>query len=336
MSWFSHLEWESPWWLLALLVIPYLLWTYRGRTLGRQAVFLYYPDATLLGEGTGLRTRLYRYSPLLLHLALASVILALARPQYILRQEKIDAEGIDIFLAMDLSSSMLSRDFDPNRLEVSKAVAADFVSRRSYDRIGLVGFAAEGFTQCPLTVDHVVLNSLLGQLECGRLEDGTAIGMGLSCAINRLRDDSLTRSKVIILLTDGVNNAGDITPELAAEMAGLYGIRIYAIGVGSNGEAYSPVGKSMDGEYVFGMAPVNIDEALLTQLSESTGGKYYRATNPDQLKEIYQEIDRLEKTRITVQVFKRHSEEFRWFAGLACISVLMFVSLRLWLNPLMP
>lgn len=336
MNLLTHIEWQSPWWLLALLMIPYLLWNSRGRTFNSYSGFLYYPDVSILGESRNFRTNIYRYSPALLYLALASIILALARPQYILRQEKVEAEGIDIFLVMDLSSSMLSQDFDPNRLEVSKSVAVDFISKRSYDRIGLVGFAAEGFTQCPLTVDHRVLDNLLKQMDCGRLEDGTAIGMGLSCAINRLKDDSLTKSKVIILLTDGVNNAGDIAPDMAAEMARLYNIKIYTIGVGSNGDAYSPVGKNMNGDYVFGMAPVNIDEALLSQLSQRTGGKYYRATNPEQLKEIYKEIDRLEKTKLTVQVFRRYSEEFRWLAALAWISVLLFAVVRIWLNPLMP
>ncbi len=213
---------------------------------------------------------------------------------------------------MDLSSSMLSKDFEPNRLEASKAVAIDFISKRPYDRIGLTAFSGEGFTQCPLTTDHEALKNLLSELRCGLLEDGTAIGMGLACSVNRLKEDS-AKSKIIILLTDGVNNAGDISPSLAAELAKTYQIKIYAIGVGSNGEAYSPIGRSQHGEYVFGMAPVNIDEQLLTHVSTSTGGKYYRATNTEKLKEIYKEIDQLEKTKIEVRYIKRYSEEFRPF-----------------------
>lgn len=224
-------------------------------------------------------------------------ILAMARPQWVLREEKLKQMAL-IFLVMDLSSSMLSQDFNPNRLEVSKLVAKDFIDKRSYDRIGLVGFSGEGFTQCPLTVDHNVLNHLLGQLECGYLEDGTAIGMGLSTAVNRLKEDSLTSSKVIILITDGVNNAGEISPDLAAELAKVYKIKIYSIGVGSTGEAYSPIGRQANGEFVFGMAPVNIDEGLLSKISTYTGGKYYRATNTEQLKEIYGEIDALEKQKL--------------------------------------
>lgn len=333
MNWFSHIEWNDPVWLWLLLTIPVYIW-YSRHNFYRHDAYLNFPELAYLSKKRSWKIVLYQNLNVFLWLAIIFYCIALARPQYILRQEKIDAEGIDIFLVMDLSSSMLSQDFDPNRMEVSKKVAIEFINKRSYDRIGLVGFAAEGFTQCPLTVDHLVLNNLLKQLDCGKLEDGTAIGMGLACAINRLKDDSLTKSKVIILLTDGVNNAGDISPDLAAEMAKLYNIKIYSIGVGSNGEAYSPVGKNPGGDYVFGMVPVNIDEGLLSQLSSSTGGKYYRATNLNQLKEIYQEIDQLEKTKVTVQVFKRHSEEFRIFVWMGMICLILFFILRNYLSPI--
>ncbi len=335
MNWLKHIEWHNPWAFGLLLILPFLFY-YFGKRIKQPASYLYYPTLQYLPTYRTFKVKLNNLLPYLLYLSLFFIIIAIARPQYILRQEKVDAEGIDIFLVMDLSSSMLSQDFEPNRLEVSKIVASDFIAKRSYDRIGLVAFAGEGFTQCPLTVDHLVLNNLLKQLECGRLEDGTAIGMGLASAINRLKDDSITNSKVIILLTDGVNNAGEISPDLASELAKHYNIKIYTIGVGSNGEAYSPIGRSPNGEYVFGMAPVNIDEVLLQKIARDNGGKYYRATKASELKEIYQEIDRLEKTKITVQVFKRYSEEFRWFVWMALISLITYFIGRIFLNPLMP
>ncbi|MEP7197869.1 MAG: VWA domain-containing protein [Saprospiraceae bacterium] len=335
MNWISHIEWNNPWAFVLLLVIPIFLWYFR-KSSKIPVAYLSYPTLEYLPKSNSLRLRIYRFLPFVSYCSLILFIIALARPQYILREEKIDAEGINIFLVLDLSSSMLSQDFEPNRLEVSKNVATDFLNKRSYDRIGIVGFAGEGYTQCPLTVDHLILNNLLKQLQCGRLEDGTAIGMGLATAINRLKEDSLTHSKVIILLTDGVNNAGDITPDLAAEMAKLYNIKIYSIGVGNNGEAYSPIGRNPNGDYVFGMVPVNIDEQLLTQISQSTGGKYYRATNLEQLKEIYSEIDRLEKNKITVQVFKRYSEEYRLFVLIGFILLITAYFLKRVLNPLMP
>lgn len=335
LNWITHIEWNNPWNLLLLLLLPAIWWKFKDTSSPFQN-YLEYPSILYLPKKETFKAKLYKFSPKILYLALAIFIIALARPQYILREQKVDAEGIDIFLVMDLSSSMLSQDFEPNRLEVSKSVANDFIQKRSYDRIGLIGFAGEGFTQCPLTVDHLVLNSLLQQLDCGKLEDGTAIGMGLACAINRLKEDSVTASKVIILLTDGMNNVGEISPEVAAELAKLYNIKIYSIGVGTNGEAYSPIGRNPSGQYVFGMTPVTIDEALLTQISQSTGGKYYRATNKKQLTEIYKEIDRLEKTKITVQVFKRYDEEFKIFVIVGLILLLGFFIIHQYSNPLMP
>ncbi|HEX5624581.1 MAG TPA: VWA domain-containing protein [Saprospiraceae bacterium] len=311
----DRLEWESPWFFILILALPwvgYRMLKQSAKTLNA----LQYPSTRIISGSINWKIRAYQYLPYVRLLVLLLFIIALARPRWILKEEKINAEGIAIFMTMDLSSSMLSQDFDPNRLEVSKSMAVDFISKRPYDRIGLTAFSGEAFTQCPLTTDHQALEFLLKELNCGFLEDGTAIGMGLSSSINRLKEDS-AKSKIIILLTDGVNNAGDISPALAAELAKLYQIKIYAIGVGTTGEAYSPIGRSPHGEYVFGMAPVNIDEALLREVTASTGGKYYRATNAEKLKEIYQEIDQLEKTRIEVRYVKRYAEEFRMFLWLA-------------------
>lgn len=334
MNWLKHIEWYNPWWFCLLLIIPVLIWIFR-KSINFPQKYLHYPTIKYVPKSDSLKSKIYRYLHYLPYMCLVFFILAMARPQYILREEKIEAEGIDIFLVLDLSSSMLSQDFNPNRLEVSKSLAIEFLNKRNYDRIGVVCFAGEGFTQCPLTVDHHVLNNLISQIECGILEDGTAIGMGLATAINRLKEDTITQSKVIILLTDGVNNAGEISPELATELAQLYKIKIYAIGVGSNGEAYSPVGRSNDGEYIFGMVPVNIDEALMSQIAISTGGKYYRATNKDQLQEIYKEIDRLEKNKVNVQIFKRNTEEYKIFLLSGLILLALYFGFRYFLNPLM-
>lgn len=307
----DRFEWNAPWFLLLLLMLPFLAYHLLQKSAPGQNA-LYFPDLSHLQKFSNWKIKALRYLPFLRLLVLAFFILALAQPRWLLKEEKIDAEGVAIFLVMDLSSSMLSQDFQPNRLEVSKLVAVDFISKRPYDRIGLTAFSGEAFTQCPLTTDHEALKSLLQELKCGLLEDGTAIGMGLTSAVNRLREDS-AKSKIIILITDGVNNAGDVSPGVAAELAKSYQIKIYSIGVGTNGEAYSPVGRSPHGEYVFGMAPVNIDEQLLKQVSQYTGAQYYRATNAEKLAEIYQEIDQLEKTKVEIRYIKRYSEEFRIF-----------------------
>lgn len=330
----DRMEWESPWFFLFLLALPWI-WYRLVKKSEATTNAIEFPSLNYFGQQRNWKSIAYKWMPYLRIAAIALFIIALARPRWILKEEKINAEGIAIFLTMDLSSSMLSKDFDPNRLEVSKAVAVDFISKRPYDRIGLTAFSGEAFTQCPLTTDHEALKVLLNEMQCGLLEDGTAIGMGLACSINRLKEDS-AKSKIIILLTDGVNNAGDISPALAADLAKTFNIKIYSIGVGTNGEAYSPIGKSQHGEYVFGMAPVNIDEQLLTQISSLTGGKYYRATNVEKLKEIYQEIDQLEKTKIEVRYIKRYSEEYRWFLIFALLLITGEWILRMTLLRILP
>ena len=311
LEWLERLSWREPLFLVLLGIIPFL-WIYRKNKFHFTEQVLSFPNVDTKLIIPTWKTKLVKLLPILQLLGLSFLILALARPQWVLKEEKLIGEGINIFLAMDLSSSMLSQDFTPNRLEVSKAVAQEFVEKRKFDKIGIVAFSGEGFTYCPLTTDHLILNTLLKELQCGFLQDGTAIGLGLATAINRLKDDSI-KSKTIILITDGVNNAGDVSPQLAMELAKSLGVKIYSIGVGSNGEAYSPIGRRPDGEYIFGMAPVNIDESLLNYLSQETGGRYYRATSKTELEKIYDEIDRLEKTKIEVKTFKRYSEEFRPF-----------------------
>jgi Ca-activated chloride channel homolog len=239
--------------------------------------------------------------------AILLLIFVLARPQKSDRFQNSTTEGIDIILTLDISGSMLARDFKPDRLEASKNVATEFISGRPYDRIGLVVFSGESFTQCPLTTDHAVLINLMREIKSGMIEDGTALGNGLATAVNRIKD-SQAKSKVIILLTDGVNNRGEIAPETAADIAKTFGIRVYTIGMGTQGLAPYPV------QTPFGMQyqdmQVEIDEALLRDIAAKTGGKYFRATDNDKLVQVYSEIDKLEKSKIDVRQFTRKQEKF--------------------------
>jgi Ca-activated chloride channel family protein len=251
--------------------------------------------------------------------ALTLVIIALARPQSTSKGENVYSEGIDIVLALDISGSMLAEDFQPNRIEAAKNVAIDFISGRTNDRIGLVIFSGESFTQCPLTVDYNVLKSLIKPLKSGMIEDGTALGLGLANAVNRLKD-SKSKSKVIILLTDGVNNRGEIDPITAAQIAQSYGIRVYTVGVGTIGDAPYPVQTPFGTRYQ--MVPVDVDEKTLRDIAGMTGGKYFRATDNRKLKSIYQEIDQLEKTRIEVRSYRRYSE---LYYSLIFVSVFLLI-----------
>ena len=297
-----------PYWFGLLLLIPGLVyWQLRP---GRQRVLrIAFPTLDGARGLKTIRSQLYPLISVLKYAGLVALIVAMARPQRTLKEEVVKAEGIDIFLVMDLSSSMLARDFNPDRLEVSKRVASEFVDKRPHDRIGLAVFAGESYTQCPLTTDHRVVKDFLATLQCGLLDDGTAIGMGLAAAVNRL-EKSEAESKVVILLTDGVNNAGYIKPMTAAALAQEYDVKVYTIGVGTRGDALAPTSRRDDGRYVFGMARVEIDEGLLTEIALSTGGRYFRAIDEQSLEEIYAEIDRLEKTEIEVTAFKRYSEEY--------------------------
>jgi Ca-activated chloride channel homolog len=250
--------------------------------------------------------------------AVSMFIIALARPQTNMSRQDISVEGIDIMLATDISSTMLAEDIKPNRLEAAKEVAVEFINSRPDDRIGLVIFSGESFTQCPLTTDHAKLINLYNDIKFGLIDDGTAIGDGLATAVNRLKE-SKARSKVIILLTDGVNNMGAIDPQSAAEIASIYNIRIYTIGAGTIGFAPAPVRTPFGMQYT--QMEVKIDEPLLRKISAMTNGKYFRATNKKKLEEIYKEIDRMEKSKIDVTEFKRKKEEFMIFA---LIGLLLF------------
>ena len=266
-------------------------------------------------------------------LAVGLLILALARPQTNMNRQDISVEGIDIMLATDISSTMLAEDLRPNRLEAAKEVAYDFINSRPDDRIGLVIFSGESFTQCPLTTNHAMLINLYKDINFGMIDDGTAIGDGLATAVNRLKE-SKAKSKVIILLTDGKSNMGYIDPQSAAEIAELYGIRIYTIGVGTMGTALVPVRTQYGMQYQ--RMEVEIDEALLQKISALTNGKYFRATNKQKLQEIYKEIDRLEKSKIDVTEFSRKKEEFLPFVILALLFLTLEFLMRFVVLKLVP
>jgi von Willebrand factor type A domain. len=282
-------------------------------------------------------TRVYAHTPksykiYLLHapfvlrvIAFVMIILILARPQTTNNWQNTETEGIDIMLALDISTSMLAEDLKPNRMEAAKDVATEFINGRPNDNIGMTLFAAESFTQCPLTVDHGVLLNLFQNVKCGIIEDGTAVGMGIANAVSRLKD-SKAKSKVIILLTDGSNNKGDISPLTAAEIAKSFGIRVYTIGVGTNGLAPYPYPTASGVQYI--NMPVEIDESTLKQIAETTDGEYFRATSTSKLKEVYQEIDKLEKTKLNVKAFSKRQENYQPFALILLLCILSEVLLR--------
>ncbi len=271
--------------------------------------------------------KIFRHLPFVLRsIAVAAIIVAIARPRSSSTFEKIDSEGIDIVLAMDISTSMLARDFKPDRIGAAKDIAIQFIAERPSDRIGVVVFAGESFTQSPLTTDRPTLINLMKEVECGIIEDGTAIGNGLANAVARLKD-SPAKSRVIILLTDGVNNRGEIAPQMAIEIAKTYGIRVYTIGVGAMGEAPYPMMTPYGVKEM--MVKVEIDEDLLKEIASETGGEYFRATDNTKLLEIYRQINEMEKSRTTVDSFPLYKEEFNRFALVALAALLLEFVLRL-------
>ena len=268
-----------------------------------------------------------RHSLIVLRLsAIALLIIVLARPQSRSSWKDVKTEGIDIVMALDISGSMFSKDFKPNRLEAAKDVAQDFIDSRPNDRIGLVIFSGESFTQCPLTTDHAVIKNLFSGIHTGMIRDGTAIGNGLATAVSRVKD-SHAKSKVVILLTDGVNNQGSVAPLTAAEIAKAFGVRVYTIGVGTIGKALAPIAMYPDGSYQYGYVDVEIDEKMLGEIADMTGGKYFRATDNDKLKSIYKEIDRLEKTIFEEKNFTNKAEHFLPFA--ICAALLLLIEFLL-------
>ena len=324
------MQFANPYFLLLLLLaIPYIIW-YILKWGQSEAAMKVSSTAAFRFGPVSYKQYLLHLPFLLRLLAYTMIVLVLCRPQTSNSWSDRSVEGIDIMLCMDMSTSMLAEDLHPNRLEASKKVASEFISGRPNDNIGLTIFAGESFTQCPMTTDHAVLLNMLHDLRCdmaqqGLIDDGTAIGMGLANAISRLKD-SKAKSKVIILLTDGSNNAGDISPITAAEIAKSFGIRIYTIGVGTNGTARYPMPVGGHIEYL--NIPVEIDTKTLASIAGTTNGEFYRATNNSKLREVYQEIDQLEKTKMNVKKYSKRYEAYGLFALIACLALLLEILLR--------
>ncbi len=317
---FNDISFAYPWVLYFILVLLILIAWYIWQGRKKQAAITY-SSLKMFEKIPATFKERFRHLPFALRmLALIFLIIALARPQNFSAGQSVNAEGIDIAMVLDISGSMLAEDFKPNRLEAAKNVIDNFVSARTTDRIGLVIFSREAFTQCPLTIDYSVLRNLLGDIRTGMIEDGTAIGNGIANGINRLKDSD-AESRVIILLTDGVNNAGEVDPISAAEIASTFGIRIYTIGVGTRGQAPYPVQTPFGTRYQ--MVPVEIDEVILKKIADITGGEYFRATNNRALEEIYNKIDKMEKTKIEITSYRNAKELFAGWLGVGFILLLL-------------
>lgn len=323
-DWLRHISFAFPASFLLLAAIPWMVYWYLRRIKRGQGTLMISSVNSLVGTRSW--KNLFMHLPFILRmLAFGLLILAMARPQIQNDQELVSGQGIDIILCLDISGSMLAQDFSPNRMEAAKNVASEFIDNRPADRIGLVIFSGESFTMCPLTTDRSVLKSQLYNVESGLLEDGTAIGSGLATSVQRLQSSD-AKSKVIILLTDGENNGGLIDPNTAKEIAKSLGVRVYTIGVGTEG--YAPVPVQTPSGIIMQKEKVSIDEKLLTQIANETGGKYFRATDNESLHKIYTEIDRLEKSKIQITTLKRFQEEFFPFALLAGLLLLLEYLLR--------
>lgn len=322
LNFFNDITFANKELLWLLLLIPAILawYIWKNRTYNAEL------QVSSLNNFEGLKPspkQYTRHSLIILRLlSIALLIIVLARPQSRSSWKDIKTQGIDIVMSLDISGSMLAKDFKPNRLEAAKEVAIDFIDSRPNDRIGLVIFSGESFTQCPLTTDHAVIKNLFSGIKTGMVADGTAIGNGLATGISRVKD-SKAKSKVVILLTDGVNNQGSVAPLTAAEIAKAFGVRVYTIGVGTRGKALSPIAMYPDGSYQYGYIDVNIDEKTLTEIAGMTGGRYFRATDNTMLKATYQEIDRLEKTIFEEKNFTNKAEHFFPFAVSAALLLLI-------------
>ena len=323
---FEHITFANPIFFWLLLTIPLLIyWSYFSKK-NQYASMIVTSTQLLKKNESTFKIRLLLLLPLIKILGIIFLIIALARPQNSKVNETVLNEGLDIILSLDISGSMLAQDFKPNRIEAAKKVASDFILNRPTDRIGLVIFSGESFTQCPLTTDQNVLLEQVKNIRSGLLEDGTAIGMGLATAVERLRN-SKAKTKIIILMTDGVNNSGLIDPITALEIAKAYKIRVYTIGVGSMGSAPYPV-QDQQGNTTMQQMPVQIDEALMQKISLETGGQYFRATDNQSLDKVYNNIDKLEKTTIEIQSFKRYAELFFAYAFIGLILLLLAFILK--------
>lgn len=321
----NSLSFSYPYLLLLLIIVPFLIFFFIKKNKKRYAHLKYSDINQFSNSKKTWRIKLRLLPDYLRVIIITILIIALARPHFSLSKDNKDIEGIDLIIALDVSPSMLAEDFHPNRLECAKSVAKEFIDNRKNDEIGLVVFSGEAFTQCPPTVDHGVLLSLLGQTESGQLEDGTAIGDGLAVAVNRIKD-SKAKSKVIILITDGVNNTGQIDPLSAAAFAKNYGIRVYTIGIGTQGMAPYPYQTPFGKQYQ--NMPVEIDEALLKNIANGTNAKYFRSTKNASLESIFKEIDSMEKSLINVSFYHQTKDVGYRFCFVALILLVVETLLR--------
>jgi len=335
INYFDDIQFAEKKWFWLLLILPVMIAWYIWRIKKQEGEFNFSSFTLLKGIGSSVKAKFRHVLFVLRLLAFALLITALARPQSRSSWKDTKTEGIDIVISMDVSLSMLAKDFKPNRIEVAKDVIQDFIDARPNDRIGLVIFGGEAFTQCPLTTDHKVLKNMFPQIKAGMLDQGTAIGLGLADAVARIKD-SKAKSKVIIFISDGVNNVGEISPLTAGELAKTYGVRVYCIGVGSKGKALQPVAIYAQGEYEYDYVDVEIDEKVMSEISNMTGGKYFRATDKESLKNIYQEIDKMEKTIISEKSFSNKAEHFLPFALAAAVLLLLEFLLRFTLFKAVP
>ena len=319
-----YFEYPYLLWLLAVPLLLLALYVYREVKGKRPHLRVSTVDPWIAGGKSILD--IVRHLPEFLRLAaLCLIVVCIARPRSRTEVERIDTEGIDIMLAVDVSTSMLARDFTPDRLSAAKDISIEFISQRPSDRMGIVVFAGESYTQCPLTTDRATLINLMKEVQTDLIEDGTAIGNGLATAVGRMKDSD-AKSRVVILLTDGVNNRGEVDPAMAAEIAKTYGVRVYTIGIGREGEAPYPVQTPWGPDVQ--MVKVQIDEPLLKQIAEQTGGKYFRADDNTKLAEIYGEIGQMEKTRTTVDSFPVYKDLFPRYALAALICLLLEILVR--------
>ena len=325
-------EYPALLWLLLLLFPIVAIYIYREYK-GLRPWLKVSTIMPLSTKGGGIRRALRHIPFILTCVAIAAMVLAIARPRSSSTFEHVDTEGIDIILALDVSTSMLARDFTPDRINAAKDIAIRFVAERPSDRIGVVVFAGESYTQCPVTTDRATLINLIKEIECGLIEDGTAIGNGLATAVARLKDSD-AKSKVIILLTDGVNNSGEISPKMAAEIAKTYGIRVYTIGVGAMGTAPYPYMTPYGPQLV--NVEVQIDEPLLKEIAQGTDGKYFRATDNTKLLEIYGEINKMEKNKVQVDSFPLYKELYMPFALAALLALALGLILKLFVIKYLP
>jgi Ca-activated chloride channel family protein len=327
ISYFQDIQFAEKHWFWLFCLLPLMIIWYLWKLKRFEGELQFSSLDNFKGLSSSIKAKLRHVTFALRLIGISFIIMALARPQSRSSWKNVKTEGIDIVISMDVSLSMLAKDFKPNRIEVAKDVLKDFIDARPNDKIGLVVFGGEAFTQCPLTVDHKVIKNMFSEIKAGMLDQGTAIGLGLADGVARVKD-SKAKSKVVILISDGVSNVGEIAPLTAADIAKTYDVRVYTIGVGSKGKALQPVAIYPNGEMEYGYVDVDIDEPTMNKISEMTGGKYFRATDKTSLSNICKEIDRMEKTIISEKSFTNKAEHFLPLGIGALISLLLEFLLR--------